>query len=235
MNPATMYHEYQTTGSTQAFKNSEKEPQDQTMASRTRKSPEVRRAEITHAAAHLISQHGYNGISLKDVADMVGMSQPGVLHYVGSKEGLLSLLVTDIYDVNGTPEEFVQTGLPGSDPDHPHLPAYFDYLVAHNAGRPELTQLYTVLETEAISTNHPLHDYFIRRPTEVWEHYSKFPWLLPDGIGWAADMPSKVRMSLEVMDGIQIRLLREPKIDYVREWSRFKALIFPSPLWDGYC
>ena len=235
MNPATMYHEYQTTGSTQTFKDNEKEPQDQTMASRTRKSPEVRRAEITQAAAHLISQHGYNGISLKDIADMVGMSQPGVLHYVGSKEGLLSLLVTDIYDVNGTPEEFMQTGLPGSDPDHPHLPAYFDYLVAHNAGRPELTQLYTVLETEAISTNHPLHDYFIRRPTEVWEHYSKFPWLLPDGIGWATEMPSKVRMSLEVMDGIQIRLLREPKIDYVREWSRFKALIFPSPLWDGYC
>jgi len=77
------------------------------MASRTRKSPEARRAEITQAAAYLISRHGYNGISLKDVADKVGMSQPGILHYVGSKEGLLSLLVTDIYDANGTPEEFM--------------------------------------------------------------------------------------------------------------------------------
>ena len=230
-----MYHGYQKIRSTQALKNSEKEPQDQTMASRTRKSPEVRRAEITEAAAHLISQHGYNGISLKDVADMVGMSQPGVLHYVGSKEGLLSLLVTDIYDAYGTPEEFLQTDLPGSDPEHPHLPAYFDYLVAHNASQPELTQLYTVLETEAVATNHPLHDYFIRRPAEVWERYSEFPWLLPEGIEWATDMRVRVRMSLEVMDGIQIRLLREPKIDYIQEWDRFKALIFPSPLWDGYC
>ena len=229
-----MYHGYQKISSTQALKNSEKEPQDQTMASRTRKSPEVRRAEITEAAAHLISQHGYNGISLKDVADMVGMSQPGVLHYVGSKEGLLSLLVTDIYDVNGTPEEFVQTGLPGSDPDHPHLPAYFDYLVAHNASQPELTQLYTVLEAEAISTNHPLHDYFLRRPAEVWEHYSRFPWALPDGMDWSRDMQDSVRMSLEVMDGIQIRLLREPKIDYVQEWNLFKDLLFPLPLWNGY-
>ena len=229
-----MYHGYQKISSTQALKNSEKEPQDQTMASRTRKSPEVRRAEITEAAAHLISQHGYNGISLKDVADMVGMSQPGVLHYVGSKEGLLSLLVTDIYDVNGTPEEFVQTGLPGSDPDHPHLPAYFDYLVAHNASQPELTQLYTVLEAEAISTNHPLHDYFLRRPAEVWEHYSRFPWALPNGMDWSRDMQDSVRMSLEVMDGIQIRLLREPKIDYVQEWNLFKDLLFPLPLWNGY-
>lgn len=204
------------------------------MASRTRKSPEARRAEITQAAAHLISQHGYNGISLKDVADMVGMSQPGVLHYVGSKEGLLSLLITDLYDVNGTPEEFVQTDLPGSDPDHPHLPAYFDYLVAHNASQPELTQLYTVLETEAISANHPLHDYFLRRPEEVWEHYSRFPWALPDGMDWSRDMQNSVRMSVEVMDGIQIRLLREPKIDYVQEWNLFKDLLFPLPLWGGY-
>lgn len=204
------------------------------MASRTRKSPEARLAEITQAAAHLISQHGYNGISLKDVADMVGMSQPGVLHYVGSKEGLLSLLITDLYDVNGTPEEFVQTGLPGSDPDHPHLPAYFDYLVAHNASQPELTQLYTVLETEAISANHPLHDYFLRRPEEVWEHYSRFPWALPDGMDWSRDMQNSVRMSVEVMDGIQIRLLREPKIDYVQEWNLFKDLLFPLPLWGGY-
>ena len=204
------------------------------MASRTRKSPEVRRAEITQAAAHLISRHGYNGISLKDVADMVDMSQPGVLHYVGSKEGLLSLLITDIYDVYGTPEEFLQTGLPGSDPNHPHLPAYFDYLVAHNASQPELTQLYTVLETEAISTNHPLHDYFLHRPEEVWKHYSKFPWALPDGMDWSRDMQDSVRMSVEVMDGIQIRLLREPKINYVQEWKLFKDLLFPLPLWDGY-
>lgn len=165
---------------------------------------------------------------------MVDMSQPGVLHYVGSKEGLLSLLITDIYDVYGTPEEFLQTGLPGSDPNHPHLPAYFDYLVAHNASQPELTQLYTVLETEAISTNHPLHDYFLHRPEEVWKHYSKFPWALPDGMDWSRDMQDSVRMSMEVMDGIQIRLLREPKIDYVQEWNLFKDLLFPLPLWDGY-
>lgn len=202
------------------------------MASRTRKTPETRRAEITRAAAHLISRHGYNGISLKDVADLVGMSQPGILHYVGSKEGLLSLLVTDIYDVNGTPEEFVQTGLPGSDPTHPRLPAYFDYLVEHNAGRPELTRLYTVLQTEAIAPNHPLHDYFIRRPDSVWEHYSAFPWKLPDGLEWERDMRDYVRMSLEVMDGIQIRLLRKPEIDYVQEWRRFGNLLFPSPTWD---
>ena len=51
---------------------------------------------------------------------------------------------------------------------------------------------------------------------------------------WSSDMQDSVRMSVEVMDGIQIRLLREPKIDYVQEWKLFKDLLFPLPLWDGY-
>lgn len=204
------------------------------MPSRTRKSPQVRRAEIAKAAAHLISQHGYRGISLKDVADMVGMSQPGILHYVGSKEGLLSLLVTDIYDTNGTPDQFIRSGLQGSDPHSPHLPAYFNFLVEHNAGQPELTRLFTVLQTEASSNDHPLYEYFLRRPEDVWEHYSKIPWALPRGLDWENDMHSYVRMSLEVMDGIQIRMLQLPTIDYVQEWAKFEPLLFPSPLWDGY-
>ena len=36
---------------------------------RVRKTPEERMGEITRAAAKLISERGFNGISLKDVAD----------------------------------------------------------------------------------------------------------------------------------------------------------------------
>ncbi len=45
------------------------------------------------------------------------MSQPGLLHYIGNKERLLSLLVTDSYDQQGTPADFAKSGLPGSDSD----------------------------------------------------------------------------------------------------------------------
>lgn len=89
---------------------------------RIRKSPETRRKEITQAAAKLVSVRGFNGISLKDVADEVSMSQPGLLHYVGNKDGPLSSLVTDIYDMSATPEEFLDSGLSGSDPSGPFFP-----------------------------------------------------------------------------------------------------------------
>ena len=61
---------------------------------RVRKSPEERKAEIIAAAGKLIGEKGYYGTSLKDIADAIGMSQPGLLHYIGNKERLLSLLVT---------------------------------------------------------------------------------------------------------------------------------------------
>lgn len=65
---------------------------------RVRKTPEERKREIVAAASRLIGEKGYYGTSLKDIADAIGMSQPGLLHYIGNKERLLSLLVTDNYD-----------------------------------------------------------------------------------------------------------------------------------------
>ena len=112
--------------------------------------------EITRAAAKLISERGFNGISLKDVADEVGMSQPGLLHYIGNKDGLLQLLITDVYDASGTPDDFLASGLPGSDPEAPLFPAYLRFLVRHNAARRMMVQLYMVLESEAFNPEHPL-------------------------------------------------------------------------------
>ena len=49
---------------------------------RVRKSPEERKKEIIAAASRLIGEKGYYGTSLKDIADAIGMSQPGLLHYI---------------------------------------------------------------------------------------------------------------------------------------------------------
>ena len=45
--------------------------------------------QIVSAAVRLINARGFNGMSLQAVADEVGITQAGVLHYVGSKHGLL--------------------------------------------------------------------------------------------------------------------------------------------------
>lgn len=202
---------------------------------RVRKTPEERMGEITRAAAKLISERGFNGISLKDVADEVGMSQPGLLHYIGNKDGLLQLLITDVYDASGTPDDFLASGLPSSDPEAPLFPAYLRFLVRHNAARRMMVQLYMVLEAEAFNPEHPLYDYFRNRPLSVWDYYSRFPWKLPPEVGsWEESMAPVVRQCIEAMDGIQLRWLHEPPIDMYDEWLVFERMIFPSPVWDRY-
>ena len=202
---------------------------------RVRKSPQERRREIAEAAVRLIGLKGYYGTSLKEIADEVGMSQPGMLHYVGNKEGLLSLLITDDYDAYGTPDDFLASGLPGSDPAGPSFPAYLRYLVRFNAARPELLRLYMILETESFDPMHPLHDYFEDRPESAWDHYSRYPWRIPPQLGeWETSMRPVVRRALAAMDGVQLRWMRRPPIDLYDEWLEFEAMIFPSPLWDGY-
>ncbi len=201
---------------------------------RIRKSPEERKREIVAAASKLIGEKGYYGTSLKDIADEIGMSQPGLLHYIGNKERLLSLLVTDNYDQEGTPEDFSKSGLPGSDPEGMNFPAYLRFLVRYNAQRRSMLQLYMVLESEGFSPEHPLHEYFEERPNLVWEHYSRYKWNIPPEVGEWDNMRQMVRMCLEAMDGIQLRWMRKPPVDLYDEWLLFEKIIFPSPVWDNY-
>lgn len=98
---------------------------------RVRKSPEERKKEIIAAASRLIGEKGYYGTSLKDIADAIGMSQPGLLHYIGNKERLLSLLVTDNYDQEGTPADFAKSRIAGQRSGRhvvSRIPAFFGTL-----------------------------------------------------------------------------------------------------------
>lgn len=202
---------------------------------RVRKSPEERRREILDASFKLISQRGYNGISVQDVADEVGISKQGLLRYVGSKDNMLSMAYEETYNSSGTVEDFMASGLPGSEESDLRFPAYLRFLVRHNSQRREMVQLFSVLKVESLNPEHPLHDHFRRRAEDAWEGYCAYPWRIPPQLGeWRDSMRPYVRRALEAMDGIQLRWLDEPPIDLNEEWGDFDALLFPEPLWDGY-
>lgn len=206
--------------------------------SRVRLTAQARREQIIDVATELVARHGFSGLSLQRVADEVGITQAGLLHYIGSKNGLIPLLLDERYDRQGTPADFRATGDPAAThPEGMSLPAYFRYLVAFNEARPQLMGLYMMLGCEGTEPSHPAYSHFINRPDAVWEHYSRYTWRLPPEVqrdgGWESLRPL-VEMVLQAMDGLQIRFFRSPQISLSTEWERWEAMLFPSPIWDCY-
>lgn len=209
--------------------------QDDRPRKRVRLTPEQRIAQILEAGTRLVAQHGFYGVSLQDVAREVGITQAGLLHHVGSKEGLLELLVAQRYDRRGTPEDYLASGeASATHPGGPSLPGYFRYLVDRNAERPELMKLSMVLGAEAASPEHPAHEYFAVRPDAVWDLYRRTPWRLPPQVGPFDGLRDLVEMTIEAMDGVQVRSFRRPAVDIRDEWARFERVLYPAPVWDGY-
>src|ERR1700678_4842069 len=71
----------------------------QNRATRTRTSSSRRElvmSEILEHATRLFAERGYDGTTLQDIADAIGITRPGLYNYISSKEQLLAELVRDV-------------------------------------------------------------------------------------------------------------------------------------------
>jgi len=121
-----------------------------------------RRAEILDAAIKVFSEAGFHGGSLREIAERVGLSQPGLLHHFANKERLLEAVLTYRDD-----QAMERMG-----PEQPTGVALLDALIdltAYNATTPGLVALFAVLSGEATALDHPGHQYFRQRYASVRE------------------------------------------------------------------
>jgi AcrR family transcriptional regulator len=113
----------------------------------------AKRDEILTTALDVIARNGYRRTSVRELADAVGLSQAGLLHYFASKEELFQEILRkrdelDLANVNAAGTVSID-GL-------------ID-VVAHNADVPGLVQLYAQLSVEAVDPQHPAHAFFVER------------------------------------------------------------------------
>src|SRR5262249_11918843 len=112
-----------------------------------------RREQILRAASGLYAERGYRGTSFALVAERVGLTQQGVLHYFPNKVRLLQAVLArrdQLDEAAFTPRR--------GEPER-----LFDSMVRVaeiNAERRGLVQAFTVLAADSVTDGHPAQEYF---------------------------------------------------------------------------
>ncbi|MFI1987823.1 TetR/AcrR family transcriptional regulator [Actinoplanes sp. NPDC020271] len=189
---------------------------------RTRLPAAERRRQILDVTTRLIAERGFWGLSMQDVADGCGLTVPGLLHHVGSKDNLL-VAVLELRDEEDHRALAEQLGRPVAElPGVVPLPEICLALVRRNAAQPEIVRLFAVLEAESLAPDHPAHEYFHARQKSTITAMT----LLARAQG-VPDPEILARQVMALMDGLQIQWLRDPAgIDLVATWTAAAKALF---------
>lgn len=182
-----------------------------------------RRRAILEAALEVFAERGYQGATIAIVAERVGLSQQGVLHYFPNKQTLLAnvLALRDQSDLDV---------LLATAQGHATTLDFLAELVERNAERPGIVQSFTVLAAESVTEDHPARDYFVERYAQARERLTA---LLERDLG--GQPPRGVSpgdaavLLIAVLDGLQQQWLLSPDdIDMPALLRKFLQLIRPD-------
>nr|WP_211243256.1 TetR/AcrR family transcriptional regulator [Rhodococcus oryzae] len=179
---------------------------------------EARREAILDAAMAEIAERGYRATTLAAVAERVGLTQPGVLHYFPSKKHLLIgvLEARDQWDTAALLAKSTDVRL-----------SHLEQIVEFNAGRPGVVQTYTALAAESTTGQHPAREYFTERYAAARVAFAlllhkEFGDRLPGGLTPEQAAPLLIAM----LDGMQIQWLLAPdEVDMADAFRNFVSLL----------
>ncbi len=166
---------------------------------------EAKRRQILIAALAVVARHGYRNSTLQEIADAVGLTKAGVLHYFDSREDLMAQVLRERDAHDGTA----------------YTPADGDSLtqlgrtVEHNGSVPGLVQLYSQVVIEAEAPEHPAHAF-------VRDRYGALVASLAEGVrrrqragtaGPDLDPVAVARIAIALSDGLQLQWLHDQSLD----------------------
>jgi AcrR family transcriptional regulator len=162
----------------------------------------AKRRDILDQATALFGEAGYRGTSLREIAARCGLSHPGLLHHFPTKEALLLAVLAHRDEVDQ--ERVSAGGSRGAEA----LRRLVD-VVARNASRRGIVELFTVLSAEATAVDHPAHGYFVDRYQRIISEISTaYAEALSDGSLQPGIDPGRAARDLvALMDGLQIQWL----------------------------
>jgi AcrR family transcriptional regulator len=169
----------------------------------------AKREEILATALEVVSERGFSGASVKELADAVGLTPAGLLHYFGSKDELFVQVLRKRDEVD------LARFAPEHSVDPSGLASGFVALVRHNAQVPGLVALFSRMAATADDPSSPAHEYFSIRGAELRaEVIEAVARMQADGR--LADSVSPevfARMLQGLTDGLQLQWLVDPDFD----------------------
>lgn len=176
---------------------------------RTRANGRASRKAILVAAAEVFAERGYRGTSLTEVANRVGMTQPGLLHHFKTKDELLLAVVED-YEALSERTPSLQERLA---PDRFELAEQLELLASTNARARQEQLLLTTLSAEAIPLNHPLHGYFLHRYKSFRRGLTAIFVRAQESGAMRSDVNAAdvARELIATLDGLHLQWLLDPK------------------------
>lgn len=172
----------------------------------------ARREEILERALEVVGRDGFRSASVKEIADAVGLTQAGLLHYFDSKEELF-VEVLRRRDQRDT-GEFSEGGLSAE--------GFLD-LVRYNASVPGLVELFSRMAVEAADPTHPAHSFFIERGEALRRS------LTDDGIASTPPVTitpeTAARLIQAAADGLQLQWLQDPSFDMAEPLGALLTLL----------
>ncbi|WP_280296906.1 TetR/AcrR family transcriptional regulator [Nocardia abscessus] len=167
----------------------------------------AKREEILEAALDIVARVGYSRTTVRELAESVGLSQTGLLHYFGSKEQLFAAILARRDETDRA-----TFTAPAASPD---LPAALIRLIRHNADVPGLVELYARFSAEATRPEHPAHDYIRDRYRTARDALTAAVADLRESGRLPADLDADrfAVIAMALLDGLQTQWLYDPAVD----------------------
>ena len=146
---------------------------------------EAQHDRLLKAAAYCFNQKGYSGTSLKDVAKLLGLTDPALYYYVRSKEELVYLCYVRAADVG---REAMELGIAEGRTGFEQVRLYLRYHVEFIVG--ERGPIAIMSEIPSLK---PKHREDVLRLSRT--HSKRFESLLETGIADGSIAPCNVRMT----------------------------------------
>lgn len=182
----------------------------------------AKREEILERALEVVAREGIRGASVRELADAVGLSQAGLLHYFDSKEDLFTEILRKRDEIDATErlgggEDDVREGL--------------RRVVRHNSEVPGVVALFSRLSVDAADPQHPAHAFFLERGERLRASFAaSFRRGQEAGeLDDAVDPEILARLLQAAADGLQLQWMLNPAFDMADTLDAlFAALARPA-------